>query len=369
MRSASAAGAQEALEAMDLAAETGDAFSLILLDFMMPDTNGLELAREIRQRSAYAAAKLILLTSTLDTGSVSRAQDLAISTHLTKPLLQSALLDAILTAFGTPESVPKPEPEPLPDPNLHQQSFQSHALHILVAEDNPINRRLALRLLEKQGHTVTTVETGKQALARLEKETFDLVLMDIQMPEMDGLETTRAIRKKEAQTGAHLPIIAMTAHAMQRDRQRCIEAGMDNYISKPIKRDEFFKTIAELAVPPTDVQPAQTEQEIFSYEEALERVGGDEDLLKELLDLFLQESPTYLSHIRQALQQSDPEALAQAAHTLKGAAGNLGAKIIFETASRLEQNGHNENLTTAEDTTLVLEKEIEKFRDFLSKKQ
>jgi CheY-like chemotaxis protein len=164
---------------------------------------------------------------------------MGISAYLTKPIKQSALLDAIMLCLGTPSQSKKDAP--LITKHTLRETLQN--FHILLAEDNIINQKMAVHILEKSGHTVVIADNGKEALTALDNETFDLVLMDVQMPELDGLKATAAIRDKERSTGAHMPIIAMTAHAIKGDRERCLDAGMDDYIAKPIKADDLLKTI------------------------------------------------------------------------------------------------------------------------------
>jgi two-component system, sensor histidine kinase and response regulator len=232
-------------------------------------------------------------------------------------------------------------------------------LHILLVEDNLVNQRLAVRLLEKQGHIVRVANNGREAVTTYERERFDLVLMDIQMPEMSGLEATALIRDRERSTGAHLPIIAITAHALHGDRERCLAAGMDGYISKPIQTKELFKLIAELT--PEEVEanahPAASapSAEVFDQAEALARVEGDRELLAELAELFAGEGPFLLTEIRQAITRGESASLARAAHTLKGSVGNFGAQQAQALAMQLEQLGRAGTLGQADTTYANLE--------------
>ncbi|MSS73205.1 MAG: response regulator, partial [Candidatus Latescibacteria bacterium] len=236
---------------------------------------------------------------------------------------------------------------------------------ILLTEDNPVNQRLAVRLLERWGHRVTVAENGRQALSLLEDQKFDLALMDVQMPEMDGFETTARIREREKATGAHLPIIAMTAYAMEGDRERCMAAGMDGYVAKPILAEDLFQTIEQVVLGKdgAEVAPATLKTDsVFDREEALERVGGDADLLGELTELLLDNCPGMLARLEEAVSRRDAKALERAAHTLKGAVGQLGARNVSEAALRLETIGAKNDLTGAKEILAVLEKEMERFR-------
>jgi CheY-like chemotaxis protein len=238
---------------------------------------------------------------------------------------------------------------------------RNHHLHILLAEDNLVNQRLAFRLLEKKGHTVVVAHNGREALTILERERFDLALMDVQMPEIDGLEATLRIRQQERATGLHLPIIAMTAHAMKGDRERCLEVGMDGYISKPIQPAELFKVMAELI--PTGAAALNSPMSkppsaVFNQAVALEQVEGDEELLAELAELFRGDSARLLEEIKQAIAREESQGLERAAHTLKGAAGNFGAQGVVVAAERLEKMGQAGELVEAEAVCAGLEAEV-----------
>jgi two-component system, sensor histidine kinase and response regulator len=224
-----------AITALQEAHGLGRIYPLILLDAQMPEMDGFVLAECIKRNPDWKTATIMMLSSAGQRGDAKRCRDLGIAAYLTKPVRQAELLDAILTALGT-----KPIKEATPAlVTRHSLRENGPHLRILLVEDNPVNQALAVRLLEKRGHTVAVAGNGKEALAALEKQSFDLVFMDVQMPEMDGFEATAAIREKEKASGHHLPVIAMTAHAMAGDRERCLEAGMDDYISKPIRPQEL----------------------------------------------------------------------------------------------------------------------------------
>ncbi|HJY88449.1 MAG TPA: ATP-binding protein [Candidatus Acidoferrales bacterium] len=223
-------------------------------------------------------------------------------------------------------------------------------LRILLAEDNPVNQQLAVHLLERRGHSVVAAETGRKALAMLGKDRFDLVLMDVQMPEMDGLEATAAIRAREKTSGERLPIVAMTAHAIKGDAERCLAAGMDAYISKPIEPVELIETVERLGAgpaPPTLDRAA-----------VLSRVGGDETFLRRLVKLFLSDGPKRVAMMRKALADGDAESLARAAHALKGTVGIFGAHDVVEASRHLEVLARAGDLTVAREAFAVLENEL-----------
>jgi signal transduction histidine kinase/CheY-like chemotaxis protein/ligand-binding sensor domain-containing protein len=238
-----AESAAAGLAALYGARAEGRPFSLVLTDSHMPGMDGFAMVEVMKQNPDLAVTTVMMLTSGPQRGDIARCQALDIAAYLTKPIRQSQLRDAILKSLPA-----RPKWDRVPAPAVRQiLEAPQHRLRILLAEDNAINQRLALRLLEKCGHQVAVTTNGREALAALDTGDFDVVLMDIQMPEMDGFEATAAIRSKERAVGKHLPIIAMTAHAMTGDRERCIGAGMDGYIAKPIRPQELFQAISTLA--------------------------------------------------------------------------------------------------------------------------
>ncbi len=243
-------GAQ-ALQTLIQAHQAGEPFSLVLTDGNMPIMDGFQLAEKIRKNPELAATTIMMLTSTGKRGDGARCRELGVAAYLTKPVGQAELLDAVVRAAGS-----RPPMENPPLVTRHSMREEHRPLRILLAEDNPVNQMLASRVLEKHGHRVTTAANGRQALEQIENERFDLVLMDVQMPELDGFQATARLRKMEEGTGAHLPVVAMTAHAMQGDKERCLAAGMDAYVSKPINIKDLFEVLQAVmeksAVSPED---------------------------------------------------------------------------------------------------------------------
>jgi two-component system sensor histidine kinase/response regulator len=237
------AGASDALTCLKQAWESGKPYPLVIADVQMPDMDGFTLIEGIKRDSQLASATIMMLTSAGQRGDAARCREIGVSAYLTKPIGESELLDAVLQVLGRAGSTGQPQLI-----TRHSLREGRRSLRMLVVEDNPVNQLLALRLLHKQGHSTVAATSGREALAALEKETFDLVLMDVQMPDMDGLEATRAIREKEQNTGKHVPIIALTAHAMRGDKERCLEAGMDAYISKPVNVSELFTAIEKVMI-------------------------------------------------------------------------------------------------------------------------
>ena len=237
MRPSSAEGGEQALAEIGAARNAGEPFALILLDMHMPNMDGFEFVERIRQRPEWSTATIMMLTSAGHRGDAQRCRELGISAYLLKPIRQSELREAIARVLGAKEqggAIPLITRYSLGD------AREAHEiLRVLLVEDNPVNQRLATRMLEKRGHRVAVAGNGLEALEALEKESFDLVFMDVQMPEMDGYETTAAIREKEKGTDTHLPIVALTAHAMKGDSEKCLAAGMDRYLTKPIRPSEL----------------------------------------------------------------------------------------------------------------------------------
>jgi two-component system sensor histidine kinase/response regulator len=245
MRPACASGAQVAMSMLDKARIAGVPFSLMLVDCHMPDMDGFMLVEQLQKLPEQSSLITVMLTSGGQRGDGQRCKELGIAAYLIKPVLQSDLLETLLRVLG-----PRPDAaEPMPLVTRHTLRESRAPLRVLLAEDNHVNQRLAVRLLEKEGHSVVVAADGLKALQALEAQPFDLVLMDVQMPVMDGMETTAAIRKREAGSGAHIPIVAMTAHAMEGDRQRFLALGMDGYVSKPIHSRDLYDAIEKVFIP------------------------------------------------------------------------------------------------------------------------
>jgi two-component system, sensor histidine kinase and response regulator len=313
--------------------------------------DGIELVTRIREDPALTDMRLVLLTSS---GlPADRSRELRGVAHLMKPIARSHLLEAI-QGNHVPERRTAIEPCGV-------------RLRVLVAEDNAVNRKVAVRLLEKRGHAVAAVEDGRQVLAALDRESFDLILMDVQMPGMDGFEATAAIRARETTAGSgHVPIVALTAHAMKGDRERCLAAGMDAYVAKPVEADELFATIERLGPGP---QPARGESRaddpviaVFDRDAILRRVGADPDLLLELVSVFQSESVELLHDIRRAVSRRDGAALQRAAHSLKGALTTLAASAASQAALRLESIGREGDLGHVDAAWSALQHEMKRLQ-------
>jgi CheY-like chemotaxis protein len=234
--------AAAAIQALQPARESESRFPLVLTDAHMPGMDGFGLIERIRQDLRLESIKIVVLTSGGERGDAARCRKLGVAGYLSKPFDRLELRDVLLRVLAGDSA--KPQDRPLV--TRHTVRERGKSLRFLVAEDNAVNQRLIARLLEKRGHTVALAQNGLEALHLLDKQPFDVVLMDIMMPEMDGLEATKRLRAKEKAGGTHLPVIALTAHAMQGDSERCLAAGMDGYVSKPIKLEELFSVVEDL---------------------------------------------------------------------------------------------------------------------------
>ena len=305
-----------ALSELRRSKEENEPTPLILLDAQMPQLDGFTTAAKIKQDPELPAATIMMLTSGGQRGDADRCRQLGISAYLSKPVRQWELREAILRVLGL--KAQRTENSRLV--TRHALMETPKRLRVLLAEDNPVNCELTLRILSKRGHSVVVVHNGRQAMDALEAQAFDVILMDVQMPEMDGLEATAAIRGNEVVTGTHIPIVAMTAHAMTGDRERCLAAGMDAYISKPIQAEELLKLTESLAIGAGPIEGLEDSvHSVMDRALALARVDGDEGLLADLAKLFCEESPKMMAAVREAVEARDPERLQRAAHSLKGA--------------------------------------------------
>ena len=264
-----------------------------------------------------------------------------------------------------PESEsPPPMGEGSPLPIGAEVAAPAISLHVLLVEDHRFNQILARELLEKHGYTVSTADNGREALEALEEIACDLILMDVQMPVMDGFEATTAIRKREGQSGGRIPIIGLTAHAMKGDRERCIEAGMDGYMPKPIQPDELFAAIGELVgAADAAVEKTSTVAAVgFNRGELLNRLEGDMELLGKMVELFFEDYPRYLAVLEEALEQGDAEAVRRATHGFKGPVATLSLTRALDLVLHLENMGRSGDLESAEAVCQELREEIEQVR-------
>jgi len=329
-------GAVAALTELRAAVDRGQPYRLVLTDALMPNVDGFRLAELIAQDARLKTLKVILLTSAGTLASRGRAAA-HLAAELVKPVKQSDLLDAIVTAFAGPVPVRAPTPAV-----RHETAgAPTRSLRILVAEDNLTNQKLVETLLTQKGHRVSMVADGREAIDRAAAEPFDLVLMDVQMPQVGGFDATAAIRDRERAAGAHTPIIALTASAMAGDREACLSAGMDGYVSKPIRPDDLFAAIdAHCAVPGGETAtraPAPKAADGVDLAALVAGFDGNRRLVGEVIDVFVQDAPAMLTRLHEAARAPRPGELAAAAHAIKGAAGLFSLGPAYQSASRLEQ--------------------------------
>ena len=371
MRPVAVDSGRAALHALETARRAGQPFALVLLDVHMPGMDGFAVAERITGGRDGTTPIVVMLTSAEQSADLRRCRELGLNAYLVKPISQAALLEAIKGVAGTRAAAPPASDAAGPVPG-----HATRPLHVLVAEDHRVNQILAVRLLEKRGHTVAVATNGKEAVAAVEGERFDLILMDVQMPEMDGLDATAAIRRQEQETTTHVPIIGLTAHAMRGDREKYLAAGMDDYVSKPLSAEKLFEAIDRVTsrtVDRADPRDSRHEgsAEVVSPGAADVRTlsahfQGDAALAQELAELFLADYPERLSELHDAIMRSDARALKRAAHTVKGAISVFSTDGAFEAASRLETIGGTGDLTHATEAWHALKEELKRLTPALT---
>ena len=358
----------EALELLKEAVKAGRPFELLLTDINMPERDGFDLIAKVRKDQKLVKMAIIVLTSGERSDDSRKCDKYKVAQRLLKPVKQSELFDAIAAALGGEEeedsgSVHDEEP-PVTRP-----------LRILLAEDSLVNQKLAVGLLERHGHEVTVANSGLEAISAIVRSPFDIILMDVQMPELDGLSATRQIREQEKQSGdRRIPIIAMTAHALKGDRERCLAAGMDEYVSKPIRErqllaamrmvvgEDLTESVSRIVSYDTDETPAAG---VMDWDEALKTCSGDHALLRDIVEAFLEEEPRRLAEIRQAIDTGDYELLGRAAHTIKGSMRYFKAQMVYDWAQALEQLAQEGTLDGTEEILLLLRQELAKLHPIL----
>ena len=371
--------AASAIALIEQQAEKGVSYDVAIVDMLMPGKDGLQLAKELKVHPVGSLVRLIILTSLIQRGHAELARQAGFLAYLTKPIRHDQLSNCLRTVLGLPgitgeRTLTAVAAPALPLITRHTLSEIESAPRILVAEDNLINQKLTVRLLEKLGYQADVVENGREAIAALARSSYAMVLMDCQMPLLDGLEATRLIREKERRhwstvncqssgkdavesslpmTSSHIPIVALTANAMSGDRERCLAAGMNDYLTKPIRKENLKGALDRWIAAPihpqatptgnakhsTDGIDAEVLPVIFDAPAMLRNIGGDAALLEDLVELFLQRYHAMLEAIRAALANRDQKAVEQAAHALKGTAGNLCASEVVLYAGQLEAFG------------------------------
>jgi CheY-like chemotaxis protein/HPt (histidine-containing phosphotransfer) domain-containing protein len=361
-------GGAEALVAFAAAAASGAPFDLAILDLHMPGMDGLQLAAAIKADPLISSTPLVMLTSLGQRGHAAAARAAGVAGYLTKPVREGHLKRCLATVLS-PESPSLDlvaQSRPLVTRHTLIEARSHSQARILLAEDNETNQRIAVKLLEKMGCRVDVADNGRHALEALEATRYDLVLMDCQMPEMDGFEATRALRAREGD-GHRTPIVAMTANAMAGDRERCLDAGMDGYLTKPVRPDELTAAVsrwlprvesADEDLAPTATEGARPTVALAAVPETLVDRGqldelralggpGDDSFVTELVDVFLAETELEVAHIRTAVEDNAPDDAMRAAHRLKGSALNMGCRSLAAAAEAIETLGTNDDLEHA----------------------
>ncbi len=363
MRPTAVESGADALIELERASNAGAPYALAILDVQMPNMDGFELAERILQHPEHVGATVMMLTSEGQRGHAARCRELGIASYLMKPVSQSELLNAIMTALGEPQQ------QAAPLITRHSLRESRRKLNLLLAEDNAVNQRLAVRLLEKMGHRVKVANNGLEALQHWQSEPFDAILMDVDMPQMDGYEATQHIRKQELTNGAHIPIVAMTAHAMQGAREECLSYGMDGYLAKPIDTELLWNELDKLAqgVDSDDASnPRQRQAVVVDFGQARRTMDDNRELFEEIVSLFLADAPPHLQCIKEGMRQGDLQAVRHSAHALKGMVGIFAAERTLQAAARVEeqaaQPGLAEAVATLERCLAELEAEIKAYR-------
>jgi CheY-like chemotaxis protein len=372
--------AAAAISHLERLQQADSALPLVITDVNMPEIDGFEFAERLRASAQLRDATVIMLTSAQRDGDQERTVKLNISAHLMKPIKQSELYDAIVAAMGPTAAERRSGVYYRNASRIDaDESADDVTLKILLAEDGLANQKMAVGLLTRWGHAVTVANNGEQSVELWQRQPFDLILMDVQMPVMDGFAATRRIRTLEKGTGRRVPIIAMTAHAMKGDRERCLEAGMDEYVSKPVDRVELREAMLRCGLltaasptkpssattdaatesvptPPIGADSAKDVSTIFDSEAALRATAGDPELLRDVIRAVMGELPTLLPRLNTALDIQDWKTSARMAHTIKGTARAVVAQQLMEVADRIEQSIAAHDADTARSLTNELDR-------------
>ena len=341
----------QALAAIRQASEANSMFQLVLVDSEMPEMNGFALSVLLKHDQACAKSLVMMVTSDNQRGDAARCRELGIKSYLVKPIMADDLLRSILIALELAE--PCSDHRGSVAKTTQATDLETNPIkpmQILLADDNLINQKVAVRMLERQGHTVVVADDGTEVLQILKRQSFDVVLMDVQMPVMGGFEATARIRALEESTGAHLPVIAMTAHAMKGDAERCQGAGMDGYLSKPIKSRELAAALRMVTTPASITEATSSAKppiETFDCVELMKSVDDDLETLSEFVDLFAEMMPRSLTAIRKSIEENDPQALFQASHYIKGTLLSFYAPAAISSAVSLEVMGKEGRMSEA----------------------
>jgi CheY-like chemotaxis protein len=361
-------GGKRALALLEQSKQARNPYAVILVDSQMLEIDGFAVAEFVKRDPELAGAVILMLTSGGQPGDALRCRQLGISAYLMKPVKQSELLAAILLALGAPSG---PSSQPLV--TRHSLREEQRKLHILLAEDNPVNQALVMRLLEKRGHTVEVAGNGRKALEALERASttrFDLILMDMLMPEMDGEECVARIRAKENGSASHIPIIALTAHAMNGDRERILAIGVDGYLPKPVRAQQLLETIENLLQIPAGPVPSQPpdirRENVLDRHQVLARFEGDKLLLGNLIGAFFDDCPKLVAAARDAAARQDRVELRRAIQVLRNNLALFSARAACQAADRAELAGRAQSPEDVGKALAHLEEELERLQPALA---
>jgi signal transduction histidine kinase/CheY-like chemotaxis protein/HPt (histidine-containing phosphotransfer) domain-containing protein len=378
VRPETASDGPSALDMLRRAAADEDPFLVAVLDMQMPDMDGIQLGEAIKADPEIEETRLVMMTSMSRRGDARRLEEIGFDAYLTKPVKQSQLHDCLAALVsGQPHFQGHPEPQPIITRHVIRESRHANG-RVLLVEDNPTNQKVALKILENLGFYADLADNGLEALKALRTASYQLVLMDVQMPEMDGLEAARAIRSGQARVpDPQVPIIALTAHAMKGDREKCLAAGMDDYLPKPFKTQELAEilnrflggTESDTSHPSSVTEPESesSTETTFDYHELVDMLSGDVETAAEMADVFAQDTALHLEGFRLAVESRDVQALKHFCHKIKGSAGMIHARALAETAAEAEVAAAEEDWDRALDLHSRLTDELVRFQDELRK--
>ena len=361
-----ASSGMQALEKLRLAVDSKDPYEIAILEMQMPEMDGETLGQKIKQDPDLQNTILVMMTSFGHRGDAKRLEQIGFVAYLTEPVKQSQLYDCLATVSGLQKEAQKDRFAVIVTRHSLTED-QKRKVNILVTEDNVVNQKVAASILGKLGYRADVVANGQEAVKALEIIPYDIVLMDCQMPEMDGYEATREIRKPESKVLDHnVPVIALTAHAMKSDRKKCLKAGMNDYLSKPVKPQELSDMLEKwIAKQDSSLQKEATVNDIEPVEDVFDRAGlldrlmGDEELVNEILGEFMEDVPRKLTALKEALDKDDAPSVQREAHTLKGASANIGAVALQKMANQIEVAGEARDLVKAGSLAPQLDRQFE----------